>query len=168
MKQLAVLPDIRAVVREEDRDVADQRHPALVTIRAQLTPLPLEQPLLEDTELDLVRQLTGRSSQGRGHAVAILGLPARPFALAVLALERAEQCVVFEPAAVSFAKRCELWISAAGFERAAQTRRAKAFGGGVVDALCRELVRTGQRCVGQQSRADQRLERDQQRVAGER
>ena len=58
---MAVQPDVGAVVRQEDRQVADEADPARVGVLAQRLPVAEEAPLHESGEVDLVGQRLARN-----------------------------------------------------------------------------------------------------------
>src|SRR5437762_12517640 len=62
-KQLPPRPDIRRIVGDENRDVADQSDAAPIAICSQRGPLAIEHELNPFVEANLVRQLSASASQ---------------------------------------------------------------------------------------------------------
>src|SRR6185369_13295228 len=99
----AVGPDLRRVVRDEDRRVADDAHAARMRMAAQALPLLYELPLHETPETDLFGSVLLQAGEGRVVAPGELGGPAVP-GRAVTLVERHEQGVVAQPVALPAAK----------------------------------------------------------------
>jgi hypothetical protein len=98
-------PHIAAVMRDEDRNVADEPDAAIIAITPQCGPLTIELELHESVELYFICEFACRFSQRAPIAPLQLRRPARPVGDFELALQRAEQRVVVKPFAVSL---CEL------------------------------------------------------------
>ena len=97
VEDLRVRPDVRAVVGDEDRDVAHDADAALAGLPPDVRPLLEEEPLLERDLPHLAPELPPRPLERLRVAVherAVPGAPGRP---AVRALEGHEEGEVVEP-----------------------------------------------------------------------
>src|SRR6266849_4172242 len=70
LEQVLVGPHVGAIVRDKDRNVANDGDPALVRLSAQSTPLVEEHELTEDVVVDLLGELLLSSRQRLRLAIA--------------------------------------------------------------------------------------------------
>src|SRR5690606_28319102 len=98
------------VVGDEDRDVADDAHAALVRVAAQRGPLAEERHLTELMLEDGAREPAPRVLERLRLAPHELTRPGAPGREVVLLLERHEQRVVVEPRRLRGAERVELLL----------------------------------------------------------
>ena len=112
-KPFAVRPHIGTVVRDENGDIAEQQHTALVGIAAQLLPLPIEQELLEANLLDLLGQVGALAGQRGSLAVADGARPLVPGLTAVRAAQRLVESEILQPTGV-FAGKAGKGLSLVG------------------------------------------------------
>src|SRR5262249_38117909 len=108
LEQLRARPGFRALVRDEDRHVADDAHAALVGIGAQGEPLAEEAPLAELPEDDARSVRAGGGRERPGSAPCERLVPLAPGAAAVVLVERAEQRVIAQPSGVTGAEGGEV------------------------------------------------------------
>ena len=144
LEQVAVGPNIGAVVGHEDRDVADNLDAALVRVGAHRRPLMEEQELAELLCLHRVAQPPAGIRECAGFAPRQRRRPRRPRPALVFGLERHEQGVVIEPMGVCLAELLELTrqLRAAALEarpRGLQHRELRVDDGAKIDNALGEL-----------------------------
>ncbi len=166
-------PDVGAVERHEDRDVADDRDAALVGIVPNGRPLIEEDPLDPGVKADVVGEVAAGGGDGVRLAQRQRPVPVGPARLLVDVLERQEEAEVVEPACVmrQEGRQCRSVVAAgclleAG-ERSAQPVELELLGVPELDHVRRERW-PGEIARRQPAPLDQRFERDQQWSPGER
>ena len=174
VEQLRVRPDIRAVVRDKNRNVADHRNLAGVAIVHEALPV-IEEKELEELDV-LHRGLELPASRGQGMRVAAgeFGLPRRPRPELVGVLQREEQGEIIEPESVLAAEGGEsflLRLRCAALEHPADTvkhLRALNDDRAEIDRPVVEFRKSLQPRTGKQSVLGEEIEADQERIAGKR
>ena len=170
LEELGVGPDVGRVVRDVDREVADQPDPLPGAVRAQALPL-VEEEVLEGL-LDLVAAAelgAGAVDRVGQPAPELLG-PVRPGRTAVALLARDEEAVVVEPRRLALDEGRE--VGRRGLEqsprRAIEERRPVRPRGREVDPALGEGRERPERVLLEVAVVDEQLRAEQQRVAGER
>src|SRR4051812_4747582 len=107
-EDLAVGPDIRAIIGYEDRDVADDLDAALVGVALQARPLAKELVLHVGMKLGLRTQPAAPFANSGWLAARDLGCPGIPVCATMLLFQRGEQRVVGQPDALLSAKAGQL------------------------------------------------------------
>ena len=168
-------PDVGAVERDVDREVAHDRDPACV--RGALDPLPL--PVKEELRERVVRDLLRVGRAGRGERAVVprreRRLPLRPRGAAVCLAQRGEEGPVGEPGGVRRGGReARDGVRDARADRArvregrAQDARLERAHGFEVHAVLRKVRRSLEGGGREQPLLEEPLGRDEKRVAGER
>src|SRR5262245_35378516 len=97
VEEMAVGPDVGAVVRDEDRGVADDPDPMFVGVAGEVEPLFEKEELVELLRADFDRMVLAEKMHGFVFAVAQVGIPFRPLPAVVLVLDRAVRRAIFLP-----------------------------------------------------------------------
>src|SRR5262245_46401638 len=97
VEEMTVGPDVGAVVRDEDRGVADDLDPMFVCVAGEAEPLLEKEELVELLRADFGRMVLAEKMHGFVFAVAQVGIPFRPLPAVVLVLDRAVRRVIFQP-----------------------------------------------------------------------
>src|SRR5262249_38388659 len=97
VEEMAVGPDVGAVVRDEDRGVADDLDPMFVGVAGEAEPLLEKEELVELLRADFYRMILAEKVHGLVFAVAQVGIPFRPLPAVVRVLDRAVRRVIFQP-----------------------------------------------------------------------
>jgi len=172
-KEFAVGPGVGAVVGHEDRDVADDLHVLRGGVRSDGAPLFEELILHVLVRLHLLRVVAARLVHGGRRATGDVVFPRVPRRAAVRVLQRHEERVVVEPVRVLGAELQERFLLGVGGVVGEAHVRMPQDALLELDHLAEEHAIVGERPrVGQLLRlqrvfGDQRLQVDQQRVAGE-
>src|SRR5690606_35544489 len=124
LEHLAVLPDVGAVVSDVHRHVSEQEHALLRAVLAELGPLPIERELQELLVRNFSLELAASTLHCATAPKREVGLPGRPRAVPVRALERPEQGEAGQPTAIPFAEALELRLEIALRARAEALARA--------------------------------------------
>ncbi len=173
LEQGLVRPDVGAVATDEDRRVAEQAHAALVRVTAQRRPLAVEAPLAEAPERHALGVLGLRPRQRRRFAAHQRARPRRPLGPVVGLAQRHEEREVLEPAGVGGNEGVVVGarLAVGRVEEARRSRlqpaHAPGHGRGEVDPVVGHGDVRGERRLGEPATRVQRVQVDQQRVAGE-
>src|SRR5215813_1745649 len=97
VEEMAVGPDVGAVMRDEDRSVADDLDPMFVGVAGEAEPLLEKEELVELLRADFYRMILAEKVHGLVFAVAQVGIPFRPLTAVVRVLDRAVCRVIFQP-----------------------------------------------------------------------
>ena len=161
-------PDVRAVVRDEDGDVADDVDAEFGRAPAQRGPLLEEDVLAERVKFDAFPQSFVRGRQRRGLARAQIRVPVGPRRLE-LVLQGGEQGKVFQPFRMVSSECLDLGLKPLAparegcFKRVALERRKLA----EIDVVDGQIGQGGQVFVAEQALLDERVQRDEQHIARE-
>ena len=172
-EEVGPAPDVGAILRHEDRQVADDRDAARGGPAPQPAPLVVKEKLARAGVVDALGQVAGRGGDHAGLAAGDIARPLRPRAAREVGLERDKERVVVEPPAVLFGELPEL---VAELRRGPQGKRGRHLveqGEPRADHVAERHVvgrqrREGREPVGvDQPVVAQPIERDHQRVARE-
>jgi hypothetical protein len=87
-EQLLMLPDVRAIVSDEHRQVTEQEHAEVARVAAQALPLSIEQQLYELVVGNFLRQMLARGLERGRLAAPQLRRPVEPRLALLLVLQR--------------------------------------------------------------------------------
>ena len=167
-------PDVGAVVGHEDREVADDRDPEFVGPAAEARPLLVKQELEQAGVVDRLRERAAGGGERRGIAAGRVGGPLGPGAAAEVRLERGEQRVVVEPRPLGIGELVER-LAERGGRPAGEPRRhlveqarSRPDHAPEIDVVGGQLRQRREAGVVHESGLAETIQRDQQRVAGER
>jgi hypothetical protein len=97
MEQMAVGPDVGAVVSDKDRGVADDPDPMFIGVMGEVEPLLEKEKLVELLRADFDRMILAEKMHGVVFAVAQVRIPFRPLPAFVRVLDRAVRRVILQP-----------------------------------------------------------------------
>ena len=164
-------PDVGAVVRHEDGEIADQTDAELAAFLAQRLPLDVEKELLEALLLDFRAQRAAGAIERRPIAQAQAWLPLGPRLSAAGALDRHVESEIVEPGSVARGECLKGSTIAPTLvesrECGPQVSLAKGAHRRVVDAVLREGGHIGEFARGKKAVFRQSAEIDEKRVASE-
>ena len=131
-------PDVYTVVGDVDRHIADDLDAFFVGIIGKQLPLGEEFKLAPAPEIHFLFKFTGAKPGLR--VIAMLGLPLRPLAEAVVNFQRHKQRVIFQPRGVSLYKAAVCLIRFEAGVSGAQNGIAVIKEPAIVDALAAASV----------------------------